>query len=657
MNVNLDVLELIFAQLDGTDLVASAQVSRAFLAGAIPSLYAAVEYTTRHAKRYQNEMSPFATLAAHDHLAVHVKRIAIYSAPLTQSAPNIVHPVFLDELTRALRTTTNLRSFICAVKILPPLIPHLVDKPRLRHLRIYAPIASRQMAVLQDRTGLRSLALDAPSWCVIDALPKWTPSMQKTLAHLTLFMSQDMDATVLNATLAHLPRLRGLHVIGCPRITHITVLKALSHTPDIRELSFTIFPSQDTTLPPLNFCIPPLTHLSIDIRASYPGLKSFIARIISRLSPRDALAICGGWIGEIKSSSERADPPPDGGGNAPGGPPPAAAGGGVNVWQHIQLHGPAPGHGHGHGHGNDDPPLLTPPVPHHGNAHPNPNPGAPPPIPALPTTVFGFAFPLGNPNGNNNNNNNNPPGGGPPNPLNPYIPDSNSPSLVSSLPSTLSTLHLPQISPAGLRDVVDRCQDIQLLGIVIGNAFASPASAKPSKMTGRSPGRSKRHAANSGVVRPEVSILAGVLSRARALRELIMDTSPTDIVGNGNGVSTVAGPGGSHGTSSGGYALLTPTAVRMLMRDSPLLRRIVAEGRVWESPTPTPPTPIPFPHRLDIELKLSKARYGPGANYNHAHGPPGFGSHGGGYGQMEAGNDHWFWLTDSASSGRVYSEF
>jgi hypothetical protein len=54
-------------------------------------------------------------------------------------------------------------------------------------------------------------------------------------------MSQDTDATVLNATLAQLPRLRGLHLIGCPRITHTTVLRALAHTPDLRELSFTIF--------------------------------------------------------------------------------------------------------------------------------------------------------------------------------------------------------------------------------------------------------------------------------------------------------------------------------------------------------------------------------------------------------------------------------
>ncbi|KAF8558700.1 hypothetical protein OG21DRAFT_1519769 [Imleria badia] len=316
--------------------------------------------------------------------------------------------------------------------------------------------------------------------------------------------------------------------------------------------------------------------------------------------------------------------------------------------------------GHGHGHELDqlnDPPLLSPAIHHHGNVHPNTYPAAPPPNqanPSFPPNGFGFSFSLGNPNSNNNNDNDNdgPPGAGPPNPPNPdFNLDPSSPSLVSSFPPTLSILHLPQISPTGLKEVVDRCEGIQVLGIVIGNAFANtsafplPTSPKPSKTTGQSTARSKGGAARSGT-RPEVSVLAGILSRARVLRELIIDTSPADIVGMGTS------PGGT-GMSSGGYALLTPVAVRMLMRESLLLRRIVGEGRVWESPTPTPSSPVPFPHCLDIDLTLSPARYGPGAG-NHAHGPPGFGTHGGGYGQMEPGNDHWFWLTDSASRAKFY---
>lgn len=282
------------------------------------------------------------------------------------------------------------------------------------------------------------------------------------------------------------------------------------------------------------------------------------------------------------------------GGNGPGGAGPGAAivggGGGplgqnFHIWQgHVHLHGPMPGHGHGHGHGHDqanDPPLLTPAIPHHGNAHPTQNAGEPPPNagnPAPPPNFLGFPFPfpLDNLNGDNDNDDNDIPGVGPANPPNPDLnPDPNSPSLVSSFPSTLSILHLPQLSPAGLREIVERCEGIQVLGIVIGNAFASPAPVKASRMTSRIEG----HAANSGV-RPEVSVLAGILSRARALRELIIDTSGTDISGNGTGAGTDARAGGSHGASF--RALLTPLAVRMLMRESLCLRRIVGEGRVWE---------------------------------------------------------------------------
>ena len=211
-----------------------------------------------------------------------------------------------------------------------------------------------------------------------------------------------------------------------------------------------------------------------------------------------------------------------------------------------------------------------------------------------------------------------------------------------------------------------------MLGIVIGNAFASPASAKlgktPNRFSGRVTGGAR---APKSSIRPEVGVLADILSRARVLRELIIDTSPTEIVGN----STGTGAGGRHGASSSSCALLTPHDVRMLMRESPLLRRIVGEGRVWEvcfrftsddvslltlhpqSNTPTPTSPVPFPHCLPIELALSRAHYGPGTGNTHGHGPPGFGNYGGGYGQMEARSDHWFWLTDSASGGMVNSGF
>ena len=51
-NLNLDVLELIFAFLSGNDLPSVASVSRSFLAGVIPRLYQTIWFRVRQAKGY-----------------------------------------------------------------------------------------------------------------------------------------------------------------------------------------------------------------------------------------------------------------------------------------------------------------------------------------------------------------------------------------------------------------------------------------------------------------------------------------------------------------------------------------------------------------------------------------------------------------------------
>ena len=51
-NLNLDVLELIFAFLSGNDLPSVASVSRSFLAGVIPRLYQTISYRIRQGKGY-----------------------------------------------------------------------------------------------------------------------------------------------------------------------------------------------------------------------------------------------------------------------------------------------------------------------------------------------------------------------------------------------------------------------------------------------------------------------------------------------------------------------------------------------------------------------------------------------------------------------------
>ncbi|KAG1776571.1 hypothetical protein EV702DRAFT_1109380 [Suillus placidus] len=250
-NLNLDVLELIFAFISGNDLVAVSSVSKSFLAGVIPCLYATVSFTAKHAKRYRPRggiMSPFLTLRNHPDLAVHVRYIDIH-----------LHPKFLSETADALQVCKNLTSFVCEPRILPALLGSLQGKERLQNVHIYAALTTIQGEMLQKITKLRSLTLDYPTWNVVDSLTRWAQSLQRTLSHLTIFVP----------LLPLLPRLRGLHVIGCSKAPHTVVIKAATtHTPSLKEFSFTIF---ENTPPPSLFCLPTITlpslrHLAIDVR-------------------------------------------------------------------------------------------------------------------------------------------------------------------------------------------------------------------------------------------------------------------------------------------------------------------------------------------------------------------------------------------------------
>lgn len=259
-NLNLDVLELIFAFISGNDLVAISSVSKSFLAGVIPCLYATISFTAKHAKRYRPEggmISPFLTLRNHPDLAVHVRHIDIHCAPFI--AVGQVHPKFLSETADALQICKNLTSFVCGPRILPALLGSLQGKERLQDLHIYASLTTTQGEMLQKITTLRSLTLDYPTWNVVDSLTRWAQSLQLTLSHLTIFMSQEVNGIFLEALLPLLPRLRGLHVIGCPKASHTVVIKAATtHTPLLKEFSFTVF---ENTPPPSLF-LPTYYHLT-----------------------------------------------------------------------------------------------------------------------------------------------------------------------------------------------------------------------------------------------------------------------------------------------------------------------------------------------------------------------------------------------------------
>jgi hypothetical protein len=60
-------------------------------------------------------------------------------------------------------------------------------------------------------------------------------------------MSNELNEEVLDSTLAQLPQLLGLHVIGCPKISYIFLLKAVSHTPILESLACSAAVSKSTT--------------------------------------------------------------------------------------------------------------------------------------------------------------------------------------------------------------------------------------------------------------------------------------------------------------------------------------------------------------------------------------------------------------------------
>jgi hypothetical protein len=63
--------------------------------------------------------------------------------------------------------------------------------------------------------------------------------------------SPHLNKTVLQRTVEHLPKLRGLHVIGCLRVTHVDVLSATEYIPHLQSLAFTVMETVSTLFFPI----------------------------------------------------------------------------------------------------------------------------------------------------------------------------------------------------------------------------------------------------------------------------------------------------------------------------------------------------------------------------------------------------------------------
>ena len=225
-NLNLDVLELIFAFLSGNDLPSVASVSRSFLAGVIPKLYRRIWFQLRQAKGYDVVSCCYATtlrlklklLEGQNNVAfchitgpsssscscskyryvnvffscVHLE-FRMYFFLELRAIPTLksrLHPVFVRECTEGIRMCKNLKRFLCTVpNILAIFLPSLQEKSRLEHIRIHASLTTNQTKMLTNFEKLQSLVLESATWNVVDLLPSWAGIIQKTLTCLTLYVS------------------------------------------------------------------------------------------------------------------------------------------------------------------------------------------------------------------------------------------------------------------------------------------------------------------------------------------------------------------------------------------------------------------------------------------------------------------------------------
>jgi len=279
-NVNYDVLTIIFALLGANDLVSVCLVSQSFRAGATRSLYKKIQYRLSQMKRWPLMQSPFTTILENPKLGVHLRSCDIRSVPRLKDRP---HPRFIASCVKSLSLCPNLVSFTCTAAV-APFLSLLPTKPQLAHLKLCAAVLNTdQSRILSNVDGLHSLSLYQPSLNLCQALPRWIPTMHATLISITITSSRDLNQDVLNAIVPPSSRLRGLHIIGCSKISDQAILRLIQRTPLLESLSLTIWnnpsaasPCYESALP-----LPHLRHISIDNRCTQLGVIPILFNILT----------------------------------------------------------------------------------------------------------------------------------------------------------------------------------------------------------------------------------------------------------------------------------------------------------------------------------------------------------------------------------------
>ncbi|KAF8510199.1 hypothetical protein BU17DRAFT_55597 [Hysterangium stoloniferum] len=208
-------------------------VNRAFHSFTVPLLYERIFIYAWHKDGKTKVRKLFETLSEYPQLAKYVKKLelrdfprAIYSTAshesLTKSCiTGLVH-------CRSLRSCTWTRDQTLSGEILEALSSCI----SLKELEINGHSTGTYDArLLLLFKSLTKISLIMPSAEVVDILPQWLMKNKETLTafHVLCKSSSLITNDRLAAMAPYMTRLRHLHIVGCPRITHRGILAVIRH--------------------------------------------------------------------------------------------------------------------------------------------------------------------------------------------------------------------------------------------------------------------------------------------------------------------------------------------------------------------------------------------------------------------------------------------
>jgi len=162
--------------------------------------------------------------------------------PLFANQPPPISKQFLYDSVKALNLCHNLSDF-----------------------RLGINMEAQVRAFSQLSPAIHSLHVEHGSWCLMNYFPIWMAKLSPTLKHLSINLTSEVNADILEQSLKELPNLRGLHVANCMKLDHHDVLRLVRHTPLLESLSLTTWehPSTDANA---HAELRNLRHLVLDTR-------------------------------------------------------------------------------------------------------------------------------------------------------------------------------------------------------------------------------------------------------------------------------------------------------------------------------------------------------------------------------------------------------